>query len=145
MIQIWEFECWRVKIARRLLINLEDIDQEPTRAKNNCHYGRGFRSGRGVFYSTRHHRTRRAGRAALRMDRAGDGANARLGDAAPLWAAVVREAGSLLLGGWNCISISEVGGNCGAIAFGDRRAAGCVRHRMVCAESNTAKERHGLP
>ena len=62
--------------------------------------------------------TGRPRRAALCLDRAGHGANGRLGYAYALRQTVVREAGTLLLGGCDRISPALAGGMGSAIAVG---------------------------
>src|SRR6267154_5496431 len=52
-----------------------------------------------LLQPSRRHRLRRTGRATLRLDSARHDGDRRLGHAAPLWKALVREAAAVLLGG----------------------------------------------
>src|SRR6267154_1262469 len=74
------------------------------------------------------HRLRWAGRAALRVDRARHGGDWRLGHAASVWKAVVREAAAVLLGG--CALLQALGRQRSRRAFAQRHFR-AVRHACI--------------
>ena len=88
-----------------------------------------------LIWPPRRDRSRRSRRAALRVDRARHGAIRRLGHAAIVRAAVVRKAGSLLLGGGHRISPASAGGMGGAFAFGIRCSRGGNRNWLARVEA----------
>ena len=86
----------------------------------------------------RRHRTRRPGRAALCLDRARDGAVRRLGHAAALRPAMVRETSALLLGRGHRLQTLSLRGVGGANAFG---ICSVVRGADACLAGTKALRR----